>query len=95
MRLSATRLGSISGLQRLISDAALLTQSGDQIVTQSNDFISLEQANQFRTQSGDLIVTQSNDFILVQQLNQLRTQSGDLIVTQSNDVILVNDFILV
>lgn len=43
MRLSATRLSSISGLRRAIYYIALITQSGDQIVTQSNDFILVPQ----------------------------------------------------
>jgi len=68
MRLSATRLGSISsvtGVARLGTDIFLLTQSGDNLITQSGDLIVGSVAVAFLlTQSGDNLITQSGDLML-------------------------------
>ena len=66
MRLSATRLGSISsatGAAKLGTDIFLLTQSNDNLVTQSGDLI-----------VGSAIVV----FLLTQSNDNLVAQSGDL-----------------
>ena len=66
MRLSATRLSSISsvtGAAKLGTDIFLLTQSGDNLITQSGDLI-----------AGSAIVV----FLLTQSNDNLVTQSGDL-----------------
>jgi hypothetical protein len=66
MRLSATRLRSISsatGAAKLGTDIFLLTQSSDNLITQSGDLI-----------FGSAIVV----FLLTQSNDNLVTQSGDL-----------------
>jgi len=67
MRLSATRLSSISsvtGAAKLGTDIFLLTQSGDNLITQSGDFIIGSAIVVFLlTQSGDNLITQSGDFM--------------------------------
>ena len=66
MRLSATRLSSISSAAdaaKLGIDIFLLTQSGDNLITQSGDLI-----------VGSAIVV----FLLTQSNDNLITQSGDL-----------------
>ena len=66
MRLSATRLSSISSAAdaaKLGIDIFLLTQSGDNLITQSGDLI-----------VGSAIVV----FLLTQSNDNLVTQSGDL-----------------
>jgi len=66
MRLSATRLGSIgsaAGAAKLGTDIFLLTQSGDNLITQSGDLI-----------VGSAIVV----FLLTQSNDNMVTQSGDL-----------------
>jgi hypothetical protein len=68
MRLSATRLSSISsvtGAAKLGTDIFLLTQSGDNLVTQSGDLIVGSVAVVFLlTQSNDNLITQSGDLVL-------------------------------